>query len=214
MCGIVGLFAKNVELEARLGALLSGMLVEMTDRGPDSAGVALYRRPVEAGQVKVSIFDPDPEADWPALRDALDATFGCAPEFEVRGTHGVFTLGGEATAVRAYLGQSRPDLRLMSAGTSIEIFKEKGLPASVIERFDLTRVAASHAIGHTRMATESAVTTSPFPSRSPPAATSAWCTTAHSPTTTGCAARLARRGVEFQTDNDSGSRGRLFHLTG
>ncbi|MDP6708549.1 MAG: amidophosphoribosyltransferase [Alphaproteobacteria bacterium] len=202
MCGIVGLFAKTPALEERLGALLSEMLVEMTDRGPDSAGVALYRRPVEAGQVKVSIFDPEPEADWPALRDALDATFGCAPEFEVRGTHGVFTLGGEATAIRAYLAAERPDLRLMSAGTAIEIFKEKGLPASVIERFDLTRVSASHAIGHTRMATESAVTTS----HSHPFTTGLDLCLVHNGSLSNhnrLRRELARHGVSFETDNDS-----------
>ena len=42
MCGIVGLFLKDKSLEPELGALLSSMLVTMTDRGPDSAGIAIY----------------------------------------------------------------------------------------------------------------------------------------------------------------------------
>ena len=42
MCGIVGLFLKNKGLEPALGDMLSHMLVTMTARGPDSAGVAIY----------------------------------------------------------------------------------------------------------------------------------------------------------------------------
>ena len=45
MCGIVGLFIKDKALEPKLGHLLSGMLATMGDRGPDSAGFAVYGRP-------------------------------------------------------------------------------------------------------------------------------------------------------------------------
>ena len=43
MCGIVGLFAKSPDVELRLGALLGEMLTQLADRGPDSAGMALYQ---------------------------------------------------------------------------------------------------------------------------------------------------------------------------
>ena len=49
MCGIVGLFCKSPGLEPRLGEHLSAMLVQMSDRGPDSAGVAVYRDPAPDG---------------------------------------------------------------------------------------------------------------------------------------------------------------------
>ena len=49
MCGIVGLFAKSTAISERLGAHLAAMLVELGDRGPDSAGVAIYRDPAAAG---------------------------------------------------------------------------------------------------------------------------------------------------------------------
>jgi glutamate synthase domain-containing protein 1 len=45
MCGIVGLFLKNPRLENSLGNLLAPMLVEMTERDPDSAGFAVYGSP-------------------------------------------------------------------------------------------------------------------------------------------------------------------------
>src|SRR5919198_737902 len=67
MCGIVGLFAKSAETEARLGAHLADMLVQMSDRGPDSAGIAIYREPVAPGMSRVSLQSPDPRYDWWAL---------------------------------------------------------------------------------------------------------------------------------------------------
>ncbi len=54
MCGIVGLFLKDPALEPQLGALLADMLVTMTDRGPDSAGFAIYGPPVP-GLSKITV---------------------------------------------------------------------------------------------------------------------------------------------------------------
>ena len=53
------------------GGHLGAMLLQLSDRGPDSAGVAVYRDPAPAGSSKVSLFSPDPEQDWGAVRDAL-----------------------------------------------------------------------------------------------------------------------------------------------
>ncbi|MCA0257445.1 MAG: glutamine amidotransferase, partial [Proteobacteria bacterium] len=60
MCGIVGLFLKDRSLEGRLGELLSEMLVTMTDRGPDSAGIAIYGSG-DAGKVKLTVQSATPE---------------------------------------------------------------------------------------------------------------------------------------------------------
>ena len=55
MCGIVGLYAKSAATRAQLGAHAGRMLVEMGDRGPDSAGIAVYRDPPAAGATKLSL---------------------------------------------------------------------------------------------------------------------------------------------------------------
>ena len=73
MCGIVAFFAKTPAFEAKLGEYLSHMLIEMTDRGPDSAGVALYRNPAPENCVKLSLFSPDPDYLWADLADSLGA---------------------------------------------------------------------------------------------------------------------------------------------
>ena len=64
MCGIAGLFSKSTDVEERLGAHLSAMLSQLADRGPDSAGVAIYRDPAPAGSCKVSLFSAEAEEPW------------------------------------------------------------------------------------------------------------------------------------------------------
>ena len=159
MCGIVGLFFKDRALEARLGELLTGMLVTMSDRGPDSAGVALYRSG-ESDEGKLTLRSSSPDSDFDGLCDALAPVVGEELAIERKDTHAVLKMREDAvTAARAVLPELRPDVRVMSDGNAIEIYKEVGLPGDVAERFGVPQMSGSHGIGHTRMATESAVTT-------------------------------------------------------
>lgn len=202
MCGIVGLFAKSPEIEARMGALIAAMLVELTSRGPDSAGIALYREPVAAGAQKLVLFSPDPDEDWAAVAASLEALSGAPVTHAVRASHAVLVAQGALEPLRAGLARTHPHLRLMSAGRAIEIFKEKGLPSEVAARFALGDIAASHAIGHTRMATESAVTTE----HSHPFSTGPDLCLVHNGSLSNhnwWRERLQSEGIAFQTDNDS-----------
>ena len=158
MCGIVGLFAKTPDLEARLGEHLSAMLIEMTDRGPDSAGVAIYRSPVAAGHSKIVLQHADKAFDWPALGAGISRVLGTAT-IRQRGNHGVLETTASFDDLRGWLAEKHPEVSIVSAGDTIEIFKETGLPEEVVNTFDLREISGTHALGHTRMATESAVTT-------------------------------------------------------
>ncbi len=159
MCGIVGLYLKNKKLESRLGEYFTPMLLEMTDRGPDSAGLAIYHDPAPDGTTKITAFHPDPDFHWGGLTDHLrDAFEGSFKEF-VNESHCVIHTDANPEAVSDAIEGYDPLLQVMSFGSTIEIFKETGLPKDVAERFDLNSMSGSHAIGHTRMATESAVTT-------------------------------------------------------
>ena len=71
MCGIVGLYAKSPDVEERLGVHLAAMLSQMSDRGPDSAGVAVYREPSPPGASKLTLFSSDPHEDWAGLAENL-----------------------------------------------------------------------------------------------------------------------------------------------
>lgn len=155
MCGIVGLFLKDPRLEPKLGTLLSDMLVTMTDRGPDSAGIAIYGTP-DPGRAKLTVQSPDPMTDF----DGLETALGVSVDVTRRDTHAVLSLSSEQIAkARVALATQRPGIRVMSTGEAVEIYKEVGLPQAVTDRFDIRGMSGSHGIGHTRMATESAVTT-------------------------------------------------------
>ncbi len=202
MCGIVGLFLKNPELEDSLGDHLSSMLIQMTDRGPDSAGVAFYRNPVSGEGTKLSLFSADPNYPWKTLVAELTKELDDKASLEVRGSHAVIVSGEPFHVIDAWLREHHPDLRVMSAGSTIEIFKEKGLPKDVIERFGLRKLTGSHALGHTRMATESAVTTE----HSHPFSTGLDLCLVHNGSLSNhnwLRSELRRQGVDFQTDNDS-----------
>ena len=159
MCGIVGLFLKDKSLEADLGQMLSEMLVTMTDRGPDSAGIAVYNAH-QAGQVKITVQADDPQTDFDGLDKKLGAATGASVRMDVRDTHAVLTMPqASLDSAITELRQLEPVIRIMGRGESIEIYKEVGLPETVVRRFDIAKMSGTHGIGHTRMATESAVTT-------------------------------------------------------
>ena len=202
MCGIVGLFAKTPEVEANLGALLAPMLHEMSDRGPDSAGVAFYRNPVAAGQTKLTLQHDDPHFDWEVLRVGLQDAMGAEHGIERRGNHAVVVAHADAARAEAWVEEFFPDVKIMSAGESIEIYKEVGRPEAFIDAFDIASLNGTHALGHTRMATESKVTTA----GSHPFSTGLDLCLVHNGSLSnhnGLRRMLRREGIRFQTENDT-----------
>lgn len=159
MCGIVGLFLKDKALEPRLGALTSQMLTTMCDRGPDSAGFAVYGTATD-GKVKITLQSPNPEADFKDIEASISKAIGSNVSLRIKSTHAVLTVPeSKADEARAAIRAAYPSVSVMATGASIEIYKEVGYPTEVSKRFDLSSMKGTHAIGHTRMATESAVTT-------------------------------------------------------
>jgi glutamate synthase domain-containing protein 1 len=201
MCGIAGLFSKSSTVSESLGRHLAEMLLQLNDRGPDSAGVAIYRNRVAPGACKVSLHSSDPLQDWDRVRTALDEAFG-AGEPEVRASHAVIEVEADAATAVGWLRERYPELRVMSAGEAIEIYKEAGLPRDFVKRFDLAGMSGTHALGHTRMATESKVTTD----GSHPFSTGLDLCLVHNGSLSNHNAlreRLRAEGIEFQTENDS-----------
>jgi amidophosphoribosyltransferase len=159
MCGIVGLFLKDRSLEPQLGSMLTDMLITMTDRGPDSAGIAIYGEDTPTLS-KLTIQSDTPDHAFATLEDDLSAALGTAIRLRRKDTHAVLEIPrGQLTPARAALTTINPDIRIMSSGDTVEIYKEVGLPKDVAARFELRSMAGTHGIGHTRMATESMVTT-------------------------------------------------------
>ncbi len=200
MCGIVGLFLKNERLEPRLGALVSDMLVVLSDRGPDSAGFAVYGAG-DADRVKLTLRD-ERETAW-ALYGQFEAAFEVPADLMIRGSHAVLTLpAAMEAAVREWLAEAHPEVHVVGAGRRMELYKEVGLPAKVSRMFGLAGMGGSHAIGHTRMATESSVTTDgahPFSTGTDQCLVHNGSLSNHN----DVRRRLQREGLGFETQNDT-----------
>jgi methylamine---glutamate N-methyltransferase subunit A len=202
MCGIVGLYLKNPALNRELGALFAPMLIEMSQRGPDSSGFALYRDPVDSHRVKVVLQHPSIHFDWSAVAADLAQRFSPDVEFRQQHTHCLVILTAAEALVRQYVMRGDAPYAVVSIGHHIEIYKEVGLPAEVVEFFDLRSAEGSHAIGHTRMATESAVTTA----GSHPFSTGSDLCLVHNGSLSNhnrLRRKLVKAGAVFRTDNDS-----------
>jgi len=200
MCGIVGLFIKNPALESQLGALVAPMLSEMTERGPDSAGIAVYRNPQEDG-CKITVLAQQQDFDWSTLEAAISNHFSLR-DITVTRNHAVLCLDSEIEDVQDWMSDNWSDLSITSAGTNIEIFKGKGNPAEFIDQFDIKSMTGTHALGHTRMATESAITTE----HSHPFSTGQDLCLVHNGSLSNhnrLRETLRKKGVQFKTDNDS-----------
>ena len=202
MCGIVGLFLKNKALEPQLGSMLSGMLATMCDRGPDSAGFAVYGSG-DGDHVKLTLRATAPGYDFAALAARLSEEVGAPVSVEVRDSHGVFTVpeGAEREARRFIEGLDE-GVTIVGSGTRMEIYKEVGRPDAVAKRFHLENMSGSHGIAHTRMATESAVTTNgahPFSTGRDQCLVHNGSLSNHN----ALRRQLKRHGLSFETDNDT-----------
>ncbi|WP_287030967.1 class II glutamine amidotransferase [Pseudomonas sp. UBA6310] len=202
MCGIVGLYLKNPQLESQLGKLFEPMLEAMTARGPDSAGFAIYGDEVADGWVKLTLQATTEGYDFAALVKAVGEKLGAELDWFQNASAIVLKIKAEEGAVRAALSELAPSVRIMSAGQSIEILKGMGLPREISERFGLASMKGSHIIGHTRMATESAVTME----GSHPFSTGADLCLVHNGSLSNhfrLRQELRREGIHFETENDT-----------
>jgi glutamate synthase domain-containing protein 1 len=213
MCGIVGLHLKNPGLQPRLGELLTQMLEAMTTRGPDSAGIAVYaeREPAlagRAGELRYSLRS-DETIDWDLLAKRIAAETGRDLRVEPLGSDSaVFVSPAAETSFLAAVRRVAPRVSVPGYGRSMVVVKDVGAPAAICARYGIPGWAGYQGIGHTRMATESAVTTA----HSHPFAPAADLALVHNGSFSNYATirqRLARDGVHCDTDNDSEVAARL-----
>ncbi|MEL6278438.1 MAG: glutamine amidotransferase family protein [Pseudomonadota bacterium] len=200
MCGIVGLFLKSEALRPELGRLTALMLHEMRDRGPDSAGFAVYDAPEEV--TKITCLSTTGDTDWRAIDADLERHLDAEVTTTVVEDHAILRTSGDGSAARNRIIEIAPSVTVLSVGRSIELFKGIGDPDDVAERFGLAGRSGAHAIAHTRMATESAVTTA----GSHPFSTGADTCLVHNGSLSNhnrLREALETRGESFQTENDS-----------
>jgi glutamate synthase domain-containing protein 1 len=200
MCGIAGIFLKDKALEPELGHLLAGMLATLCDRGPDSAGFAVYGNGTP-DMIKLTLRLPK-GLDVDRFLSDLSSGAGVPVSPLAHDSHVVISVPTDReAAMRAEIAR-HPGVSIVSAGRRMEVFKEVGRPDKVAARFGLQGMPGTHAIGHTRMATESAVTTNgahPFTTGTDQCLVHNGSLSNHN----ALRRELIRHGLSFQTDNDS-----------
>ncbi len=206
MCGIVGLLVKKPALRERLGELMVPMLIGMTERGPDSAGLAVFTESLGDASRKISVYsgltEDGTDFNWQALGHGIKNHLGVAADIQAKGNHAVITVDGAVEPVKHWIKELNPKLHLLSTGRSIELYKDIGTPAEVAARYDFASLKGSHLVGHTRMATESAVT----PDRAHPFTAGEDFCLVHNGSLSnpnGIRRKLEPRGIHFETDNDT-----------
>jgi amidophosphoribosyltransferase len=206
MCGIVGLLLKKAALHGQLGELMVPMLIGMTDRGPDSAGMAVFTSPLPQARRKVSLYsaltDQGAGYDWQRLIDDLNDDLHLRAGVIIKANHAVITFDGAVAPVTTWIKAHAPKLHALSAGRTMDVYKDIGKPAQVAERYAFAQLTGSHLVGHTRMATESAVT----PDRAHPfTAGEDFCLVHNGSLSNPNAVRrmLEPLGIRFDTDNDT-----------
>jgi len=202
MCGIVGLLVKDPALRERLGELMMPILLGMSERGPESAGLAVFTGAVAAGHRKFSIYSGAVEAPWDQFGEAALRDLGAGSSVSALANHAVLETAAPPAQVKAWLAKRYPGYHLLSVGHSIDLYKDTGSPAEVAARYAFPALKGTHLVGHTRMATETAVT----PERAHPfTAGEDFCLVHNGSLSNPYSVRrkLEPLGIKFETDNDT-----------
>ncbi len=202
MCGIVGLLVKNAALRGQLGELMLPMLIGMTERGPESAGLAVFTEAVGARRRKFSLYSGTVIAPWAGFAEAAARDLGAGITVSMQANHAVLETAAAVAQVKTWLADHYPDFHLLSVGQSIDLYKDTGTPAQVADRYGFSGLQGTHLVGHTRMATETAVT----PNRAHPfTAGEDFCLVHNGSLSNPYSVRrkLEPLGIKFETDNDT-----------
>jgi len=202
MCGIVGFMARSAPLRESLGELVVPMLTCMGERGPDSAGLAVFSDRLDNQLRRYSLYAPDRAFDWGGFLTQFTVDTEETSEIEAVENHAILVSTARPHTVTRWLEERELRVHLLSAGRSIDIYKDEGHPAEIARRYHFDDLQGTHAVGHTRMATESAVS----PAHAHPfTAGEDFCLVHNGSLSNPYSIRrkLEKKGIRFETDNDT-----------
>lgn len=169
MCGIAGLIHKGKS--SNVGGEMTAMLQALKHRGPDSTGYAVYGEPTEGDYVmRLKVAEAE---DMNRGRGIHQVIKDRVAEVEsILGEHGaqiktrddateyalryVLTHDGDTAKMAEHIEET-DGVEILSMGNGLELIKDLGDAADVAGLYGLNDFSGTHAIGHTRMATESDV---------------------------------------------------------
>jgi glutamate synthase domain-containing protein 1 len=178
------------------------MLTCMGERGPDSAGLAAFSCPLEDPLRRYSLYAPDRAFDWGAFLNQFDVDTSASSEIEAVENHAILVSTAGPQVVSRWLEGREHPVHLLSVGRSIDVYKDEGHPAEIARRYHFGELQGTHAVGHTRMATESAVS----PAHAHPfTAGEDFCLVHNGSLSNPYSIRrkLEKKGIRFETDNDT-----------
>ena len=205
VCGIVGVFYKGGDVEGPVGQIMTDMCDELFRRGPDSAGVAIYGHPIDDGLVvRVDLDRPDVDIAEGEVLQAVDGVTSVKEAVRTARSLRLVVADDAEGKLADVIEERVSGARVFSVGRAMEIVKDLGMACDINQRYALGQFRGSHAIGHTRMATESRVDIAhshpfwarPFPDIS--VVHNGQITNYHK-----LRRRLEQRGHRFATENDS-----------
>jgi glutamate synthase domain-containing protein 1 len=193
---------KHSASASSLGELLLPMFECMSERGPDSAGLAVFGEPTSGESRRFNLFARDRHYDWWKLADGFRPEHDMHVAIEPLENHAVVTSTVEPACFKAWLADYDPALHLLSVGHAIDVYKDEGYPSQIARRYRFGKLAGSHCVGHTRMATESAVS----PAHAHPFTAGEDFCLVHNGSLSNpymLRRKLERQGLVFETDNDT-----------
>jgi glutamate synthase domain-containing protein 1 len=202
MCGIVGFMARSPRLREALGELVIPMLDCMGDRGPDSAGLAVFTEPVTDDLRKFSLFVADRTFAGSSLALDLTSDTGTEVEIDAVASHATLVAPLDPEKTKSWLADRYPQIHVLSVGKTIDVYKDEGHPREIAQRYSFGALEGTHAVGHTRMATESAVS----PAHAHPFTAGEDFCLVHNGSLSNpysVRRRLEKKGIRFETDNDT-----------
>ena len=160
MCGIAGLFVQSTAKRTDIGRMFTAMLEALTERGPDSAGIAVYRDPVELGWSKYSLCAAEYNFNWTDLEQRVAAELTTNISITATGRYAIVRCEDTCPRLDQWLASQTAQewqIQVVGVGSEMEIYKDVGDPGQIAQRYAIAEMQGSCMIGHTRMATESAV---------------------------------------------------------
>ena len=169
MCGIAGLIHKGKS--SNVGSEMTAMLQALKHRGPDSTGYAVYGEPTAGDYVmRIKVAEREDMDRGRGIVDVLaeriatieailaehKAVVKSKEEATAYALRYVITHSGDTEELAKHIEEAE-GVEVLSMGNGLELIKDLGDAGEVAEAYGLNDFQGTHAIGHTRMATESDV---------------------------------------------------------